>query len=335
MSLSRITFLSFEEKIILEKNLDSSATLALMSKDDISLLIKRDLKRAVWNGNENLRRAQIAKHYCDVFKIDILLYSDLKYPELLRNTYNPPYLLFYKGDVNCLCKKNVSVVGTRKITPQGKIAALEFAYDAALNNCNVISGLANGVDGYAHQGCINAYFDVMDKNESIQNVGKTVAVLPGSIDSITPLNHTKLASKIIQTGGCIISEYEPKMEMAAWHFVQRNRIIAGLSSSTVVIQSPSGSGALITADFALDFNRDVFFHQAAFSDIAKEISDYTEKKLDIDFANGKISKYKRENTVKKFLLSGAPVISDYNDYCNALKEEPGLRNSIYVQRELI
>ena len=118
-------------------------------------------------------------------------------------------------------------------------------------------------------------------------------------------------------------------------FVQRNRIIAGLSSSTVVIQSPSGSGALITADFALDFNRDVFFHQAAFSDIAKEISDYTEKKLDIDFANGKISKYKRENTVKKFLLSGAPVISDYNDYCNALKEEPGLRNSIYVQRELI
>ena len=334
LSLSRISFLSFEEKKILEKNLDSYIDIVLLSKDDIAALIKRDLNRAVWNGKENLRRAEIANYYCKKMNIQVLLYSDDAYPYLLRNAFNPPYLLYCRGNTECLNKKSVSVVGTRKITPQGKDAAVKFSYEAALDGCNVVSGLANGVDGYAHLGCVNAYFDLLEKDESMAELGKTIAVLPGSIDSIIPYNHKKLAANILKSGGCIVSEYEPASQMAKWHFIERNRIIAAFSPATVVIQAPCGSGALITADFALDFNRDVFFHTAAFSELAMQINGRVEQRLDSDFAIGKVSRYKRENTPQKFLLSGAPVICDYKDYCAVLGEQPGIRSSLIFQKEL-
>ncbi|MBR5646779.1 MAG: DNA-processing protein DprA [Treponema sp.] len=334
LSLSRISFLSFEEKRILEKNLDSYADIVLLSKDDIAALIKRDLKRVVWDGKENLRCSEIAGYYCKKMNIQVLLYSDAEYPYLLRNAFNPPYLLFCRGNTECLNNKSVSVVGTRRITRQGMDAAVEFSYDAALDGCNVVSGLANGVDGHAHLGCINAYFDLLEKNESIEHLGKTIAVLPGSIDSIIPYNHTRLAANILKSGGCIVSEYEPAAQMAKWHFIERNRIIAAFSPATVVIQAPCGSGALITADFALDFNRDVFFHSSAFSELAMEVNKRVEQKLDVDFAKGKVSRYKRENTVQKFLLNGAPVICDYKDYCAVLGEQPGIRSSLIFQKEL-
>ena len=144
LSLSRISFLSFEEKKILEKNLDSYIDIVLLSKDDIAALIKRDLNRAVWDGKENLRRAEIANYYCKKMNIQVLLYSDDAYPYLLRNAFNPPYLLYCRGNTECLNKKSVSVVGTRKITPQGKDAAVKFSYEAALDGCNVVMCIAQG-----------------------------------------------------------------------------------------------------------------------------------------------------------------------------------------------
>lgn len=328
LSLARISFLSLEDKKKLKNNLDSSRDLALLSIEEIENITGNSLKKSViWNGIENLHMAEISAYYCKKFDIKILLYSDKEYPELLRQISKPPYLLFCRGNIECLGERSVSVVGTRKLSPDGRKAAFDFGYDAVINGCNVISGLASGADEYAHRGAVNALFDAKEKGFALENLGKTIAVLPGSIDEVTPYSNRKLAESILKTGGCLISEYEPKVPLEKWHFVARNRIIAGLSPATVVIEAPCGSGALITADFALDFNRDLMFHEAAFGNFAKQVSVSVEADLDKKFAGGKISKYKRENTPEKFLEAGAPIIKNYNDYCVCLTEKPGSRNS--------
>ena len=158
--------------------------------------------------------------------------------------------------------------------------------------------------------------------------------VPSGIDEIVPYRHKQLAQMILKSGGCIISEYEPKMNIANWHFVARNRIIAGLSESTVVIEAPDGSGSLITADFALEYGREVYLHKACFSEMALKMSDIVRKDLLKKFSQGNASKYKLENTVQKFLEEGAPVIESFDDFCAVLNEEPGIRNAKIVQAEL-
>ena len=323
LSLGRITFLSFEEKKFLENNLDSFNKLALMSIEDISKAINRVIKKSVWNGQENLRLAKATLHYCKLMNFKILMYFDEKYPELLRQISDPPYLLFCRGNENILCEKSVSVVGTRKLSPQGKEAAFSFAYDAVMNGCNVVSGLAHGADSYAHKGAVTAYFDALEKGNA-ESLGKTIAVLPSSIDEIVPYGNRRLAEQILQSGGCIISEYEPKLQLATWHYVGRNRIIAGLSPATVVVEAPAGSGALITADFALDYNRDLMFHAATFGELAKKVSEDTRIQLQEKFAQGLASKYKVENDPEKFLEAGAPIITGYEEYCKYLLDYPNM-----------
>lgn len=334
LSLGRITFLSLKEKQFLKKNLDSSHSLAILSIEDIEKITGRHFsKRVIWNGKENLRMAEISLQRCRQYNIGILLSTDSQYPELLRQISDPPYLLFYRGNVELLQHHCVSIVGTRKLSTAGKSAARQFAYDAAMDGCVVVSGLANGADGYAHLGAVDSYFDCLEKGLNVENTGRTVAVLPSAIDEVVPASHKKLAAQIIETGGLLISEYEPGMAIANWHYVGRNRIIAGLSDSTVVIEAPAGSGALITADFALENGRDVFFHEVCFSGNAKQISEVVRMQLEKDHAVGKVSRYKIENTPEKFLEAGAPVIKDYKDFCMALKELPGAR-AVPVQGEL-
>ena len=326
ISLARITFLRFEEKIFLSKNIDNSKVLSLLSIEDIEQLLKRKIgKNAVWNGKENLREAEIAFHHCKRLGINILLHSDRDYPELLRQISDPPYLLYCRGNEKLLGQRSVSVVGTRRLSPEGKKAAKEFAYQAVTDGCNIVSGLASGADGYSHQGSLEAYFDYIEKGMDVSRLGRTIAVIPSAIDEIVPSVHKKLAAQILQTGGLIVSEYEPGMGMANWHFVARNRIIAGLSPATVVIEAPAGSGSLITADFALEMNRDLMFHKATFGKLAEEIAGKLNARLEADFALGRVSKYKVENRPEKFLEAGAPVISDYKDYLKCLAEAPGER----------
>lgn len=324
ISLHRITFLSFEEKKILLKKLDSSYSLALLSIEEIEKIIHRKIFRHKdWNGSENLRRAKIALHYCFTLNVKIIFYEDEEYPELLKQISDPPLLLYCRGNEKILCDKSVSVVGTRRLTQMGKLAAKQFAFDAVIHGENVVSGLANGADGFAHQGALDAYFEALDKQENMDLLGRTVGVLPTAIDEIYPVSHKKMAVQIIQTGGCLISEYEPGMEMANWHFVGRNRIIAGLSPATVVIEAPPGSGALITAEFALEYDRDLMFHQVTFQDNAKAVAEIISRSLEMEHASGKVSKHKIENRPEKFLEAGAPVIKDYKEYCETLGSIPG------------
>ena len=106
---------------------------------------------------------------------------------------------------------------------------------------------------------MDAYFDYIETGLDASALGKTIAVLPSAIDEVLPASHKRLAAQILQTGGLLLSEYEPGRVMEKWHFVARNRIIAGLSPATIVVEAPAGSGSLITADFALEMGRDVMF----------------------------------------------------------------------------
>ena len=340
LSVAQISFLNFNQKKNLTKKLDSPHSLALQSIEEIFILAECEKKsRAIWNGPANLRLAEISLAQCKRLGIKIILFDDDFYPELLRQISDPPFLLFCRGDCNVLSGHCVSVVGTRKLSPQGRAAAKTFAYEAALNGCSVVSGLAYGADAYAHLGAIEAFYDCKagvekDSAFALERLGRTVAVLPCGIDEVVPWNNKRLAANILESGGCLVSEYGPGSVVEKWHFVARNRIVAGLSQSVVVIEAPAGSGALITADLALENGRDVFFHEACFCEPAKRISESVRHRLEIEHAGGRVSRYKIENTPERFIFSGAPVIKDYKDYCLALEEMPGARSLVPVQGEL-
>ena len=340
LSVAQISFLDFNQKKNLTKNLDSPHSLALQSIEEIFKLsgripVKGERKtRAEWNGAENLRVACAVALHCERLGIKIIFPEDEEYPEALLQIADPPFALFVRGDATLLKGRCVSVVGTRRLSQAGREAARSFARDAALDGCNVVSGLAAGADTCAHLGALDAYFDCAENGADADALGRTIAVLPGAIDNIVPYTNKRLAAQILQSGGCLVSEYGPGYGTGKWQFVARNRIVAGLSEATVVIEAPAGSGALITADFALEDGRDLFFHEAAFGEAASRISGVVRTDLEKEFAAGRVSKYKMENTPEKFLSAGAPVIKDYKDYCAALVEMPGLRSATPIQGEL-
>ena len=331
LSVARIQFLDFNQKKKLLKNLDSPQSLALQSIEDIYKLLQcQKESKPYWNGRDNFRMAKAEAYQCKRLGIKILLYDDPLYPEALKQIADPPFLLFVRGNERLLGGRCLSVVGTRRLSTAGREAAKSFAYDAALDGCNVVSGLAYGADACAHQGALDAFYD----NVSCEELGRTIAVLPCAIDDIVPYSNKRLGAQILQSGGCLVSEYAPGTPTQKRNFVARNRIVAGLSEATVVIEAPNGSGALITADFALEEGRDVFFHQVAFGAAAESISRTVKSGLEKDFAVGRVSKFKLENCPERFLKAGAPVIKDYKDFCVALTEMPGQRSAVPLQGEL-
>ncbi len=172
--------------------------------------------------------------------------SDPSYPAGLKKLKNPPKIIFYRGNPNF--KKNaVAIVGSRKYTPYGKQIALEIAGDLAQSGIAVISGMASGIDTFAHQACL-------EKN------GYTIAVLGSGIDdkSIFPSENVKLAREIIESGGCVLSEYPPGTKGAKYTFPNRNRIIAALSQGITVIEAPEKSGSLITAQWGKILKKKIF-----------------------------------------------------------------------------
>lgn len=180
-------------------------------------------------------------------KIKIVTIKDKNYPKLLKEIYLPPPLLYIKGNLEDELDFTLGVVGTRKPTSYGKEITSEIATGLAASGITVISGLAYGVDTEAHKAAIK-----LSK--------KTVAVLGSGIDreSIYPSNNRKLAEEIIKTGGAIVSEYPCGTLPLKQHFPARNRIISGLSLGILVVEAPKESGALITANYALEQNREVF-----------------------------------------------------------------------------
>jgi DNA processing protein len=172
----------------------------------------------------------------------VLTLEDKDYPEYLRETFDPPHVLYCAGDVAALKGPAVSIVGARKPTPYGRAVADKLAGDLAFCGLIVVSGLARGIDSIAHWGAVKE--------------GKTVAVLGSGLDNIYPSDNKKLAARIAAEGA-VITEFPLKSKPLGFHFPQRNRIICGLSLATVVIEATIRSGSLITARLALEQNREV------------------------------------------------------------------------------
>ena len=169
------------------------------------------------------------------------------YPERLRNIYDPPKKLYVLGNFKILKEKAIAIVGSRKATEYGKKVAFQISQELTKENINIVSGLAIGIDTYAHLGAI-----------SIQNQASTIAVLGSGIDEMYPKENTELARKIIQTGGCIVSEYPLGTKPNKINFPQRNRIISGLSEGVVVVEASEKSGSLITAEFGIEQGKEIF-----------------------------------------------------------------------------
>jgi DNA processing protein len=176
--------------------------------------------------------------------ISFLTWQDGDYPRYLKEIAQPPPVLFYKGSITPADDMAVAIVGTRNMTAYGKQITRDTAEYLAHNGVTVVSGLARGVDGLAH-------------NAAIEAGGRTIAVLGSGVDIIYPPEHRRLAEEI-QEHGAIVSDYPPGTKPDGINFPPRNRIISGLSRATIVIEAGEKSGALITAKFAIEQNREVF-----------------------------------------------------------------------------
>jgi DNA processing protein len=175
----------------------------------------------------------------------VVALGDAAYPPLLLQTADPPLLLYVQGSVDRLAAPSIAIVGSRNPTPQGRDTARTFARALAGEGLVVVSGLALGIDGAAHDGALDG------------GGAGTLAVVGTGPDRVYPSRHHALAHRITR-GGAIVSEYAPGTPPLAENFPQRNRIIAGLALGTVVVEAALKSGSLITARLAAEAGREVF-----------------------------------------------------------------------------
>ncbi len=231
------------EKALLAGSLSSLTELLCVDREALARITGR--KPTLKDSPARLmEKAEGILERCVRDHIGCVTLGDRDYPESLAQTSDPPFRLYYRGQAPRSDWEGIAVVGTRLPTWNAKGEAFQLGLELAMMECPLISGLALGIDGEAHRGALAAR-------------GFTIAVLGSGVDLLTPEKNRKTGQEILRNGGSVISEYPPGTPGAPWRFPARNRIIAGLSRTVVVVQAPLRSGALITADFALEEGRDV------------------------------------------------------------------------------
>ncbi len=219
--------------------------------------IREILANSIINGrNDALKRAEKEIRFIEKYKIGCFFFTEDSYPHRLKNCIDSPMMLYFKGNAELNKSKIVSIIGTRSATDYGKECCKNIVEGLADCDVLIVSGLAHGIDSYAHK-------------EALKNNLETVGVLAHGLDRIYPAVNRTIAQKMLEKGGLItdyISETNPDRE----NFPKRNRIIAGLSDATIVIEAARKGGALITADIANSYNRDVFAVPGKISDTYSE-----------------------------------------------------------------
>lgn len=183
--------------------------------------------------------------FIEKYKIQPLFISDKNYPQRLLNCYDPPTLLYYRGEADLNCAKIVALIGTRNHTEYGKQVAETLVRELASQKILIVSGLAFGIDSIAHKA-------------SLKNNLPTVGVLAHGLDTIYPSQHGALAKDIIKQKGGLLTEFGSKTQPDKHNFPTRNRIVAGMSDAVIVIESGIKGGSMVTAELANGYNKDVF-----------------------------------------------------------------------------
>lgn len=216
-----------------------------LDKSQLFNILKSTEKVEEILNSKNKGNLEIELEYILKNNIKILSINHEQYPKILKNIYDPPVVLYAKGNIEILSNPSFAIVGARSASEYGKKIAKSMAYGLAKYNFNVVSGLAKGIDTNSHVGALNAK-------------GKTIAVMGTGFDKIYPKENEKLYREIIDKDGLILTEYPISTKLKPSNFPSRNRIISGLSYGILIVEASKKSGSLITADFALEQGKNVY-----------------------------------------------------------------------------
>ncbi|MDR2246714.1 MAG: DNA-processing protein DprA [Treponema sp.] len=236
-------------RIRLCNEFDREEDLARLSKEDILRILGTPRRDYPWNMDALRLQAEKDDRAARQRGIGWASYGESAYPPLLRELYDPPVVLFYRGALPDPERPLAAVVGTRRPSGYAAGQAYDIARDLGRGGVPVVSGLALGIDAMAHRG-------------NLAGGGKTIAVLGSGPDMVFPATNRGVARAILENGGALISEYPPGTESAKWRFPARNRIIAALARGILIVEAPALSGALITAQFALEQGKDLWIASA-------------------------------------------------------------------------
>ena len=203
-------------------------------------------------GADVMKEAEEELKFIEKYNIQPLFFTDKNYPYRLKECADSPVLLYYKGNADLNVERIIGVVGTRRITDYGKETTKKLLADLAGQNILVVSGLAYGIDAAAHQA-------------ALENNLQTVGVLGHGLNTIYPKQNKATATKMVSQGG-LLSEYKSTDEMHPSNFPNRNRIVAGMCDALIVVESAKEGGAVITANIANSYNRDVFAYPGKSTD---------------------------------------------------------------------
>lgn len=236
--------------------------------------------------------------------IKIVTILSEKYSKLLKEIPLPPTLLYCKGNIELLNTPCLAVVGTRRCTKYGREITQKFINEIARNGITIVSGMADGIDTVAH-------------NSALECNGNTIAVVASGFNYIYPANNKKLFEQICDKG-LVVSEYKPTTKIETYHFPQRNRIIAGLSSGTLITEAPEKSGSMITKDMSLEYNRDIYAIPGRLTDI---------------YSTGTNSLIK--NFYKCMVLTPGDILKDFNITCPNLIEQNQIMQLNIEEQQII
>jgi DNA processing protein len=254
LAIQRIGYLRPEERLLIWDLVDDELSLSLLLYRDVEAAIGRGLGGRAWAPDSFLEAAVRDAHFLEKTGWRFIHFDGEGFPLSLRETARPPFGVFARGRDLDPAGPCAAIVGTRLPTGRGLSSAFDLAKGLAGAGVCVVSGLARGIDAAAHRGALSGAFASGKGGEAVP----TCAVLPCGIDRVYPPAHKALAAEILDNGGLLLSEYPPGVEMHKYRFPERNRIIAGLCRACVVVEAPAKSGALITAEHALDEGRDVW-----------------------------------------------------------------------------
>lgn len=243
---SRINILNCLQKERLIEKFETPENIWKLSK--IELQEKTDLSECEIDEILKKEYREDLEKYVDYMQkndIKMITILDKNYPLKLKHIYDKPVILFARGNIDLLSEKSIAIVGCRDCTEYGQNISKKLAYDLSKNDFCIVSGLARGIDKFAHLGALEAN-------------GKTVAVIGNGLDNIYPYENKNLCERIIQNNGLIVTEYIIGTKPSKMNFPARNRIISGLSDGVIVVEAKEKSGALITAEFALEQGKEVF-----------------------------------------------------------------------------